>query len=77
LLLPELLALSAMKLMVSRRARDHVHKGHGSPLLIFPEGTCVNNEYTVMFQKGAFDMDAVVCPIAIKYVSISQHFPNM
>lgn len=36
-------------------------------LLIFPEGTCVNNEYTVMFQKGAFDLDVAVCPAAIKY----------
>ncbi|KAI5181155.1 glycerol-3-phosphate O-acyltransferase 3/4 [Nematocida sp. AWRm80] len=36
-------------------------------VLIFPEGTCVNNEYTVMFQKGAFDMDVPVCPVAIKY----------
>lgn len=22
-----------------------------NPLLIFPEGTCVNNHYTVMFKK--------------------------
>ncbi|KAI5185959.1 glycerol-3-phosphate O-acyltransferase 3/4 [Nematocida homosporus] len=36
-------------------------------LLIFPEGTCVNNEYTVMFQKGAFDLHIPVCPVAIKY----------
>lgn len=41
-----------------------------TPLLIFPEGTCVNNEYTVMFKRGAFDMDAYVCPIAIKYNKI-------
>ena len=37
------------------------------PLLIFPEGTCVNNEYTVLFKRGAFDMGCTVCPIAIKY----------
>ncbi|KAI5191884.1 glycerol-3-phosphate O-acyltransferase 3/4 [Nematocida sp. AWRm77] len=36
-------------------------------LLMFPEGTCVNNEYTVMFQKGAFDLNIPVCPVAIKY----------
>jgi len=30
-------------------------------------GTCVNNEYVVQFKKGAFEMGAVVCPIAIKY----------
>ena len=27
-----------------------------TPLLIFPEGTCVNNEYVVMFKRGAFDL---------------------
>lgn len=37
------------------------------PQLVFPEGTCVNNEYTVMFKRGAFDLGATVCPIAIKY----------
>jgi hypothetical protein len=31
------------------------------------QGTCVNNEYTVQFHKGAFDLDAIVCPVAIKY----------
>ncbi|KAI5173060.1 glycerol-3-phosphate O-acyltransferase 3/4 [Nematocida sp. LUAm3] len=36
-------------------------------LLVFPEGTCVNNKYTVMFQKGAFEMNVPVCPVAIKY----------
>eukprot|EP00798_Chlamydomonas_sp_ICE-L_P011855 gene11855-14960_t len=34
-------------------------------------GTCVNNESTVLFKRGAFDMPGVtVCPIAIKYNSI-------
>lgn len=26
-------------------------RGADNPLLIFPEGTCVNNHYTVMFKK--------------------------
>jgi hypothetical protein len=30
-------------------------------------GTCVNNEYCVMFKSGAFKLGATVCPIAIKY----------
>ncbi len=38
-----------------------------TPLLIFPEGTCVNNEYTLLFKRGAFDMGCTVCPVAIKY----------
>jgi 1-acyl-sn-glycerol-3-phosphate acyltransferase len=31
--------------------RDHVQGTDNNPLLIFPEGTCVNNNYTVMFKK--------------------------
>ncbi|KAI9137127.1 hypothetical protein BKA69DRAFT_1020261, partial [Paraphysoderma sedebokerense] len=52
---------------VAQKAREHVHRPNSSPLLIFPEGTCVNNEYTVLFQKGAFDLDCTICPVAIKY----------
>jgi len=31
--------------------REHVQGADNNPLLIFPEGTCVNNHYTVMFKK--------------------------
>ena len=50
--------------------KEHIQKDDSTPLLVFPEGTCVNNEYTVMFKKGAFDLDATVCPVAIKYNKI-------
>ena len=50
--------------------KAHVAAVDTTPLLIFPEGTCVNNEYCVMFKRGAFDLDATVCPIAIKYNKI-------
>jgi hypothetical protein len=53
--------------IIDCRMREHVHNVENSPLLIFPEGTCVNNEYTVLFHKGAFDLDAKVVPVAIKY----------
>lgn len=53
--------------IISRQMRSHVSKPHNSSLLIFPEGTCVANEHTVLFHKGAFDMDCIVAPIAIKY----------
>jgi hypothetical protein len=36
---------------VNVRLRDHVQQPDNNPLLIFPEGTCVNNQYTVMFKK--------------------------
>eukprot|EP00240_Pyramimonas_obovata_P004957 CAMPEP_0118944026 /NCGR_PEP_ID=MMETSP1169-20130426/39515_1 /TAXON_ID=36882 /ORGANISM="Pyramimonas obovata, Strain CCMP722" /LENGTH=413 /DNA_ID=CAMNT_0006889423 /DNA_START=245 /DNA_END=1482 /DNA_ORIENTATION=+ len=55
---------------VAQRLRAHVRDGTKNPLLIFPEGTCVNNEFCVMFKKGAFDLGATVHPIAIKYNKI-------
>ncbi|MDP2437895.1 MAG: 1-acyl-sn-glycerol-3-phosphate acyltransferase, partial [archaeon] len=55
------------RLRVSRTIKEHIAEPGNNPLLLFPEGTCVNNEYSVMFKKGAFELGAVVCPIAIKY----------
>jgi len=56
--------------VTARKLRDHVQHPDNNPLLIFPEGTCVNNQYTVMFKKGAFELGCAVCPIAIKYNKI-------
>ena len=53
--------------VVSRRLQEHINDPENPPLLIFPEGVCVNNEHVVMFRKGAFDIGATVCPIAIRY----------
>ncbi len=58
------------RLLVAKRMKEHVQAPDTTPLLIFPEGTCVNNEYCVMFKRGAFDLGATVCPIAIKYNKI-------
>ena len=55
------------RLRVSTAIKEHISDSQNNPLLLFPEGTCVNNEYSVMFKKGAFELGAVVCPIAIKY----------
>lgn len=52
--------------LVKSRIKKHITENRTS-LLIFPEGTCVNNEFTVMFQKGAFDLGVPVFPVAIKY----------
>eukprot|EP00455_Lapot_gusevi_P026456 TRINITY_DN2790_c0_g1_i5.p1 TRINITY_DN2790_c0_g1~~TRINITY_DN2790_c0_g1_i5.p1 ORF type:complete len:427 (+),score=161.31 TRINITY_DN2790_c0_g1_i5:32-1282(+) len=54
----------------AKKIREHINNPKSNRLLIFPEGTCVNNEYCVQFKKGAFEMDAEVCPIAIKYNKI-------
>lgn len=51
----------------ARRIREYISRPDSSRLLIFPEGTCVNNRYVVQFKKGAFDMGAEICPISIKY----------
>ncbi|KAF9618979.1 hypothetical protein IFM89_002974 [Coptis chinensis] len=37
--------------IVARKLREHVQGVDNNPLLIFPEGTCVNNHYTVMLKK--------------------------
>ncbi|KAI9026161.1 hypothetical protein DFJ74DRAFT_28971 [Hyaloraphidium curvatum] len=56
------------RIALVKKMREHVYDPGRSPLLIFPEGTCVSNEATVLFHKGAFEYDgAYVCPVAIKY----------
>jgi glycerol-3-phosphate O-acyltransferase 3/4 len=42
------------------------------PLLVFPEGTCVNTDHIIQFKKGVFslDDDIAICPVALKYNSV-------
>ena len=42
------------------------------PLLVFPEGTCVNTNHIIQFKKGVFSLDAdiAICPVALKYNSV-------
>lgn len=58
------------RLAVARKIKNHINNPESNRLLVFPEGTCVNNEYCVQFKQGVFDMGAEVCPIAIKYNKI-------
>lgn len=51
---------------VMLRIRKYIQENN-TPMLIFPEGTCVNNEYALLFQKGAFELDALICPVGIRY----------
>lgn len=55
------------KKKVADQLRKHVATPGNNPPLIFPEGTCVNNEFCVMFKKGAFELGCPVVPVAIKY----------
>jgi glycerol-3-phosphate O-acyltransferase 3/4 len=57
------------RLLVSRRMTEHVKNPDNCPLLIFPEGTCINNTSVMMFKKGCFEIDTVIYPVAIKYDS--------
>ena len=58
------------RLKAAQRIKAHIANPSSNRLLIFPEGTCVNNEYIVQFKQGVFDMGAEVVPIAIKYNKI-------
>ncbi|XP_072311525.1 glycerol-3-phosphate acyltransferase 4-like [Eucyclogobius newberryi] len=53
--------------LVAKRLSDHVADKNKQPILIFPEGTCVNNTSVMMFKKGSFQVGCTVYPVAIKY----------
>ena len=55
---------------VAKRIKEHVADVSKPPLLVFPEGTCVNNEHIVMFKRGAFQLGTSIVPVAIKYNKI-------
>ena len=49
------------------RLREHVEDPDKLPILIFPEGTCVNNTSVMQFKKGSMEVGGVIYPAAIKY----------
>uniref|UniRef100_A0A3B3Q9B0 Phospholipid/glycerol acyltransferase domain-containing protein n=1 Tax=Paramormyrops kingsleyae TaxID=1676925 RepID=A0A3B3Q9B0_9TELE len=53
--------------LVAKRLRDHVADKAKLPILIFPEGTCINNTSVMMFKKGSFEIGGTIYPVAIKY----------
>lgn len=52
---------------VAARLRQHVSDPKNPPILIFPEGTCINNTSVMQFKKGSFEVGGVIYPVAIKY----------
>ncbi|KAM7368574.1 hypothetical protein PAMP_012903 [Pampus punctatissimus] len=52
---------------VTSRLRAHVAAKTKLPILIFPEGTCINNTSVMMFKKGSFEIGGTIYPVAIKY----------
>jgi len=55
------------RLLVTQRLKEHVEDPKTLPILIFPEGTCINNTSVMQFKKGSFEVGGVVYPVAIKY----------
>lgn len=53
------------------RLKEHVENPENPPILIFPEGTCINNTAVTQFKKGAFEVGATIYPIALKVREIS------
>lgn len=51
---------------VAQRLKDHVSDPKNPPILIFPEGTCINNTSVMQFKKGSFEVGGVIYPVAIK-----------
>ncbi|XP_077289606.1 glycerol-3-phosphate acyltransferase 4 isoform X5 [Arctopsyche grandis] len=52
---------------VTNRLKEHVSDPNNPPILIFPEGTCINNTSVMQFKKGSFEVGGVIYPVAIKY----------
>ncbi|VDN18419.1 unnamed protein product [Gongylonema pulchrum] len=54
---------------VAEKLKEHVSNMDLLPILIFPEGTCINNTSVMMFKKGCFEVATTIYPIAMKYDS--------
>uniref|UniRef100_A0A7E4VJ96 PlsC domain-containing protein n=1 Tax=Panagrellus redivivus TaxID=6233 RepID=A0A7E4VJ96_PANRE len=52
---------------VANALRTHAENPNNLPVLIFPEGTCINNTSVMQFKKGSFEAGQTVYPIAMKY----------
>uniref|UniRef100_A0A1I7UAM0 PlsC domain-containing protein n=1 Tax=Caenorhabditis tropicalis TaxID=1561998 RepID=A0A1I7UAM0_9PELO len=57
------------RLIVAQKLREHCTDPDKLPILIFPEGTCINNTSVMMFKKGSFEIETTIYPIAMKYDS--------
>eukprot|EP00118_Oscarella_pearsei_P012491 m.92545 g.92545 ORF g.92545 m.92545 type:complete len:493 (+) comp36738_c0_seq2:10-1488(+) len=55
------------RMKVLQRLKAHVNHSENNPILIFPEGTCINNSGVFMFKKGSFEVPTTIYPVAIKY----------
>ena len=50
----------------AKRLKNHAATPNAEPILIFPEGTCINNTSVMKFKKGCFEVGAEIHPVAIR-----------
>ncbi|XP_023409066.1 glycerol-3-phosphate acyltransferase 3 isoform X3 [Loxodonta africana] len=62
--------------LVTKRLREHIADKKKLPILIFPEGTCINNTSVMMFKKGSFEIGGTIHPVAIKEGEDAVRFAN-
>jgi len=52
---------------VTKSLQEHVSDPTKLPIIIFPEGTCINNTSVMLFKKGSFEVASTIYPIAMRY----------
>lgn len=57
---------SLHRYLTSNLLKEHSNLPDAEPILIFPEGTCINNTSVMKFKKGCFEIGKVIHPVAIK-----------
>lgn len=62
--------LSSLNYLFISRLKAHVADKTKLPILIFPEGTCINNTSVMMFKKGSFEVGGTIYPVAVKVCSV-------
>ena len=54
---------------------EHLGDERNLPIVIFPEGTCINNTSVMQFKKGAFEIEnATVYPVAIRVSTANEKY---
>jgi hypothetical protein len=53
--------------LVRQALKEHVEDPDKNPILIFPEGTCINNTSVMLFKKGSFEVSS--CLLDLNFIS--------
>lgn len=61
--------------LVTKRLKEHIADKKKLPILIFPEGTCINNTSVMMFKKGALKLEEPYIQLQLSItLSLVMHF---